>query len=100
MFSAEGQVEDRQRKKTRAMSIAGKGIKRESEREGRGGATSVARCAPDYQPASDALETDQAEECTTTAGRLCVCEPGCKDDRHQKRSVGGHAGGEIIEEGQ
>lgn len=86
--------------KRRAMSIAGRGIKRASERAGRGGATSVVRWAPDYQPASDALETDQAEERATTAGRPCVCESGCKDDRHQKRSVGGHARGEIIEEGQ
>lgn len=47
--------------KLRVMS--GGGIK-ERVREGRGGATTVARCAPDYQPVSDALETDQEGEWT------------------------------------
>lgn len=43
--------------------VSGGGIKKRV-REGRGGATTVARCAPDYQPVSEALETDQEEEWT------------------------------------
>lgn len=87
----------------------GGGMKQgERERDERRRSNNSRRYASDYQPVSDALETDKEEEWTTAwqeernieRGRLCVCKPGCKDDRHEKRIIGGSARGEVIEEGQ
>lgn len=74
---------------------------REQEEERR--SDSKERYASDYQPVSDAVETNKEEEEEERVkgghrdrGRLNL---GCKDDRHQKRIDGG-ARGEANKEGQ
>lgn len=66
------------------------------------------RYASDYQPVSDALETDNEEEWTRAwqeerqreRGRLRACELGSKDDWREKRIIRGGARGEVNQEGQ
>lgn len=81
----------------------GRAREEERRRSNNGG-----RCASDYQPVSDALETDKEEEWTRVRqeerqrerGRRCACKLGCKHDRHEKRIIPGGARGEVNQKGQ